>query len=240
MIDTDDNLFDDVIPTEETTQEVTEVAKTDQSTEVDESKTGEKETTAESPSEGEEGAKGKEDGKMIPEHRFKAALKDVQDKLDAATQKIQTLEATSAPDKETDPEGYAFHVKMEASKAVMREFTDDYDEVILHYKTMADANPFLNEKVAAAPLPAKFAYDLAKNDMEIRDLKALKNSDEWKEFQEFKKTKSASKQSTEAGKLGKQISDTLTSKVPNLNKATNVPAGKAIRQDDDELFAGAL
>lgn len=170
--------------------------------------------------------------KMIPESRFKAAIKDVQDKLDAALQENAKFKAVEVPDRDEDPEGYEAHLRLEMSKTLMREFKEDYVEVITHYQEMAKANPMLNEMVAKNELPAKLAYDLAKRDMEIRELTEARNSDEWKEFQAFKKSKGKS-----------TIADSLTeptskaAKLPkNTNRATSsVPKEKG-QSDEDYLF----
>lgn len=253
-----DNLFDDVPtagqgegdskefnePNDQNAQTST-VKKAEEGNESgEEGQTGEKTKTDGTPPEGEKGDQSSNDNKMIPEHRFKAALKDVQDKLDAVMAENATLKAQPAPDREKDPEGFALHTRMEASKAVMREFKPDYDEVIKHYVEMAKVNPELNERVAAAALPAKFAYDLAKRDLEIRDLMAMKDSDEYKEFQEFKKSKAEAAKAAEGGneqnKTSQQVTKSLTSRVPNLNRATDVSKAnaKSSKEDEDEYLFG--
>ena len=170
--------------------------------------------------------------KMIPESRFKAALKDIQEKLDSALQENAKYKAVPAPDRNTDPDGYEKHLRLEMSKSLMREFKPDYEDVIKHYQEMAKVNPSLNQMVADAELPAKFAYDLAKRDMEIRELTEDRNSDEWKEFQEFKKNK---------GK--KSVAEELASptntaaKLPkNLNRATASKPKANSSSDEDYLF----
>lgn len=178
--------------------------------------------------------------KMIPESRFKAALKDVNDKLEKANGELQRKNALPVPDKDKDPDGYNLHVRIETSKELMREMKPDYQAVIEHYKKMADVNPDLNVAVAKAAIPAKFAYDLAKRDMELTELGALKNSDEYKEFLTARKAKQVAEGQTSAdAKAGKQVADALV-KVPNLNRATNAaPKGDKV-DDSDELFAGAV
>lgn len=176
--------------------------------------------------------------KLIPEHRFKAALKDVTDKYEKAKQELEQLKATPAPNRDEDPEGYELHVRIETSKAVMRSTHDDYDEKIAHYNEMTKVNPLLNQVVAAHPVPAQHAYNLAKEDMQIQSLKKLTSSDEWKEFQEFKKQKgqtAVQKSSTTA--TVKKVTPT----VPNLNRATSISGGRASNDtSDDDLFKGAL
>lgn len=186
-----------------------------------------------------------ESEKMIPESRFKAALKDVNDKLSASRQELARLQAQPAPDRETDPEGYEFHVRMETSKQVMRDSFEDYDQVILHYQEMAKENPALNSVVVAHSAPAKHAYDIAKKDLEVKELMKLKDSDDWKEFQEFKANKASKVQEAEVPVekvVQNEAKNSEASKVPNLNRATDVGSGKprAAESEDEELFAGAL
>ena len=217
--------------------------KTEGEEDKSEDETGAKEDTDGTPPEGKEGDDD-QSGKMIPEHRFKAALKDVNDKLDAANAELAKAKAKPPPNPEEDPEGYNFHLRMETSKDVMRATTDDYDAVIAHYGEMVKTNPYLNEAVAAHPSPAKHAYDIAKKDMEIRELQELKSSDEFKEFQEFKKQKAKQAKEDEAkAKQEQKEQEKEKSKapdVPNLNRATDVGQGKQEEVDDtEELFAGS-
>jgi hypothetical protein len=171
--------------------------------------------------------------KMIPESRFKAAIKDLQSKLDATLQENAKYKATPAPDRDADPEGYEAHLRLETSKTLMREFKEDYVEVITHFQEMAKINPQLNEIVAKHELPAKLAYDLAKRDLEIRELTEARNSDEWKEFQEFKKNKG---KSTVADDLASPTNK--AAKLPrNLNRATSSKPKTVSPSDDDYLFA---
>ncbi len=206
--------------------------------------TGENNGSAAPPAEGNEGTEAGKPEKMIPESRLRAAIADVQGKLEAANQKLAQYEAAPVPDKDTDPDGYNLHVRMEASKTVMRDLVPDYDTVILHYKEMADANPFLNEQVAAHPIPAKFAYDLAKRDLEIKEALDVRGSDDWKQFQEWKKSRTTQQQQQtdpQVSKAGQQVANNLAAgAVPNLNRATNTaPKGGQKVEDDDYLFKDA-
>lgn len=187
--------------------------------------------------------------KFIPVHRMKAALKKVTEERDAAAAKVaeyEKPEPIQVPDKETDPEGHAFHTRMEASQAVMRDLCTDYQDVINHYATMAESNPLLNEAVAKHPIPAKLAYDIAKKDLEIKEALAVKGSDEWKEFQEFKKGKKTTTEQDTQAKLNEQVKNGLGRTVPNLNRSTNASPNRNVRtrsnssDADDDLFKGAL
>lgn len=223
-----------------------EADKTEDQTQTQE--TGEKQETEATPAEAQDGEKDQSD-KMIPEHRFKAALKDVTDRLDAAQAELAQMKQQPAPDRNADPDGYDLHIRVETSKAIMAETHEDYNEVMQRYIEMEKANPAIAQVVAAHQLPAKYAYDLAKKDMEIRELSTLKTSDEWAEFQAFKKMKAenAEKEAQAAVAAAKQEQQKQTkteaiSKVPNLNRATDVSTAKDqnTSTEDDELFAGAL
>lgn len=233
-----DNLFDDTptanvpegeSPTFSQPQEETPVEPTPEEAEPADD-TGEDEVVP--PTTGQKDDEPTE--KLIPEHRFKAALKDVTDKYEKAKQELDQLKATPVPSREEDPDGYDLHYRIETSKAVMRATHPDYDDKIAHYNKMVETNPMLNQIVAAHPIPAQHAYNLAKEDLEIQSLKQLSSSDEWKEFQEFKKQKVQKPVQTEVQKK-------VTSSVPNLNRATSVSGGKASNDtSDDDLFVGAL
>lgn len=226
----------------ETTEEVpaAETATTEEAEGESSEKQGE--NTAEPPA--AEDTKSDKSEKMIPEHRFKAALKDVTEKLQEAQQKIAAMEAKPAPDRASDPDGYDRYMRIETSKAIMRDAFPDYDEKIIHFQEMAKVNPVLNDVVANHQAPAKMAYDLAKRDLEIQELSKTKDSDEWKEFQEWKskQKKEATSGSADTAaqlKAGNKAVE-VAAKVPNLNRtATSVSSKeKPSSNEDDDLFKG--
>ncbi len=183
--------------------------------------------------------------KLIPEHRFKAALKSAAERAEKAERELAERDkvVVPVPDKETDPKGHERHVRMDASVQVMRELRPDYQEVIDHYATMAESNPLLNQAVEADPLPAKLAYDIAKKDMEIKDALKLKESPEYKEFLEFQKNKTKQPKIDDP-KTDKRVTRSLGA-VPNLNRSTNASPNRNVRtrsngDNDDSLFEGAL
>lgn len=182
--------------------------------------------------------------KLIPEHRFKAALKSASERAEKAEAALAERDKVviPVPDKQSDPEGHARYVRMEASVEVMREMRPDYQEVIEHYAEMARDNPLLDQAVDAAPLPAKLAYDIAKKDLEIKEALKLKDTDEWKEFLEFKKSKAAQTTTKEETSLNKKVSEGLRA-VPNLNRSTNAAPSRNIRNassdNEDSLFSDA-
>lgn len=224
------------VPSEEPEVKETPAEETVES---EETESGEESKTSETPLE-EKGEEVTTSTKMIPEHRFKAAMNAVTEELKIANQKLAKYEAAPVPDKDEDPEGFNLHIRMEASKIIMRELMSDYDEVLTHYKSMAEANPYLNQAVAAHPAPAKYAYDLAKESMKVAEARNLVNSEEWKEFQEFKKSKAAKGVDLAGAKVSKQVTESLTAKVPNLNRVTNTQPVKIVHSDEDDLFKGAL
>lgn len=168
--------------------------------------------------------------KMIPESRLKAALKAQEDNFNRKL--AEALPPTPAPDRDEDPDSYDRHQRLEISRDIMRESHEDFDDAINHFVEMAKINPSLNDIVANHRMPAKMAYDLAKKDLELKEVQDFRNSDEWKAFQEFKK--SGGKAETTAEKL------TSRPKVPNLNRsATNVkPDARKSSDNDDDLFSG--
>lgn len=220
---------DDIQEEEETTPEPKEEPEEEEPKEDEEEPSDEEEE----PKEENEEDDSKE--KMVPESRLKAAIKDLKTQLDDALQENAKLTAKPAPDRATDPDGYERHLRLEMSRDLMRKFNDDYDEVIKHYQEMAEINPTLNELVEKNELPAKFAYDLAKRDMEIRELSEVKGSDDWKEFQEWKKNKT-SKKETVADSLASDMAKPLPK---NLNRATSAKPKAGSSSDDDYLFGDA-
>lgn len=181
-------------------------------------------------SEPEAEEKGKKGEKLIPEHRMKAALKSVTDKLQAAQEKLAKYETNEikAPDREKDPEGYERHVRIEVSKQIMADMHEDYDEMIDVYLEMAKANPALEQAVMSSRLPAKTAYDLAKKSKEIAEIEEVRTSGEWEEFQQWKKAHAKNGNSNTGQKP-------VALKVPNLNRTTSV--NKVSKQPDNELFS---
>mgnify|MGYP001577191626 CR=1 FL=1 len=178
-----------------------------------------------------------EKDKMIPEHRFKAALKDVADKYERRIAELTPKVAP--PDQTTDPKGYERHVRIEVSKTMMTEMHADYDDMIEHFQEMAKVNPMLNQVVGEHAMPAKMAYDLAKRDMENAELAKLKDDPELKEFREWKKTKAAAPDTATQLEV-KPKPASAASKVPNLNR-NNPSASRAnvkSSSEDDDLFAG--
>lgn len=204
-------------------------------TETQKEETGD--NNSEPPSETSEGTTEKPAEKLIPESRFKAALKDATDRMEKLQQENASLKAVPAPDKNTDPEAYILHMKIETSKAVMRKTHKDYDTVIAHYQEMAKVNPYLNQAVVDADIPAQYAYEVAKQDLELNDLRKVLGSDEWKQFQEWRKSK---EEASEEKLVEQKPAVAKQTGVPNLNRSTGVSKSAPVSDDTDALFAGAL
>lgn len=195
-------------------------------------KQGEDDKTAEPPVAGDK--KNDTAEKMIPESRFKAAIKDVSDKLEKAQSELNQMKATPPPDPVADPEGHNLHLRVEISKQAMMDAYPDYAAKIAHFQALAKDSPHLNDAVAASKNPAKLAYDIAAKDMEIAELMELKGSDTWKKFQEFSKTQAA--EAKKAEEVQKKPVLALAPKVPNLNRSPDVSRSKE-KSGDDDLFA---
>lgn len=258
MSDTDDDLFSDVTTStkgEGDSKEFDEPEKAEtEETESDDAELeSDAEESVEAEQEGDEEASEtpdeekvddqKKTEKLIPEKRFKAALADatskLQKQLDEANAKLSEFVKTPEIDREKDPDGYDRQLRIDTSVAMMAD-VEDYDDMIEHFKEMEKSNPSLTEFVRNHRTPAKAAYDLAKKDIEIKELMGLKSSDEWKKFQEWKEAqaKEGSEESTKAPDK-KAVAKQLASKVPNLNRSTNVKKGVSkSSEDDDGLFAG--
>jgi hypothetical protein len=238
-----DDLFDDETSTTETPEaedntEADAVKETsEENTEGVAEEEAQGENTEETPN-SEEDAEDKTE-KMIPESRLKAALNDVNSKLEAANARLAELTATPAPDRNTDPDGYDLHMRIETSKQIMADLHPDYDETIQHFQELAKADPTLNAAVVASKNPAKLAYDIAKRDKEIKEIVSLKNSDRWKKFEQWEREQANSdKQKTQQPSVIKKA-NVVATKVPNLNRSTNVSRQTTVQKEDDDLFAGA-
>lgn len=250
---TNDNLFDDE-PTADTSETTSFDKEDDKSADEgaeeqsEETQEGEQAEGEESQGEqSEETPNSEEDGegkseKMIPESRFKAALKDVTDERDRLRDENAQMKSRPAPDKEKDPDGHALYNKIEMSKQIMKDAVPDYNDMIRHYNKMAEVNPSLNAAVAASDNPAKFAYDLAKRDLEISEVMTARTSGQWDQFLKWQKEQQNEQKNAEENKDEKKT-EKVQPKVPvNLNRATSTTTkGKQSSSDNtDELFKGAL
>jgi len=242
-VDVLDDVFDDADNTGNVAEENLTAESAEGDFEADQKETGDKQSDGPPPEEKDEieTATDETGNKFIPEHRFRAAIKSVSDELEATKAKLAEYEQSQQlplPDQDTDPEGHDLHVRMEASKSVMIEMRPDYFDVIKHYIELAETNPLLNEAVAVNPLPAKLAYDIAKQDLRIKEGLAVLDSDDWKKFQQWKNSTHI------RGETNNKSSASALLSVPNLNRSTSASPSKNSRQQtsgsDDDLFAGAL
>lgn len=173
--------------------------------------------------------------KMIPESRLKAAINDVNSKLEKVTQENAELRARfvpaeEVPDAQSQPDEYAAHIRLKTSRSIMASTHEDYEDKIAHYQEMAKVNPALNEMVRNHEMPAKLAYDLATRDLEIKELSKLKDDPEYKEFKEWKKQRATTKATgTETLSLAQKLPK-------NLNRATSVNRTRINRQEDEDDY----
>lgn len=86
-----------------------------------------------------------------------------------------------------DPDGtlqqYAVNVRTETSQIVMRSLHPDYDEMEAHFVKLAEQNPALQYRLQTEPNPAKFAYDTAKEDLELAPVREAGGLTKWQEKQ---------------------------------------------------------
>lgn len=170
-----------------------------------------------------------------------AALKSERQKrqeLEKRLKEYQEKEASNipVPDKEEDPEGYEFHLKLTLSRDLMAEVYSDYAEKATVFQKIAANNPLLLAQFQKHPYPAKFAYETAKQHLELENYKEATKSPDWKEFQEWKKQKSeikAPKEETES-----ELRKKAALSVPNLTKLTSKKAQEKDSQED--VFDGAI
>lgn len=215
-----DNLWDEQ-KTEEVAAEPTkspvEVSQGEEKPQVRESEQedAKREESATTPVAKEEKAE-----KFIPEHRFKAALKNVTDERDALTERLKTYERGQQV--EPDLSQVLLNERINQSRELMSELKEDYEEKETIFIDLAKADPALVEKMQKSSNPAKFAYNTAKEHLEVEDLKKLKGSDEFTEFQKWKAEKEdeAKKPKVEAETVEeKRKKDALST--PNLNKVSS-------------------
>lgn len=250
----DDSLFEDAQST--TTKEYEEPKGKDEGTEEQDAK--EPKAKLESTEDDDEGvSKGEVDeeeppvsdkeakkegdekpAKMIPEHQFKAALKQVTSERDEARALLADKNKAPPPDRTKQPAEYDLDLRVEASKQAMMRSVDDYDTMIEHFREMEKANPLLTQIVSGDAAPARMAYDLAKRDLEFKEMGTSRTNGDWDAFKAWQASGKPAKQ--EAASTERKT----PAKVPNLNRtATGIDPnrkGKASDNDDDDLWAGAV
>lgn len=130
-----------------------------------------------------------------PESWTKTAVIDERRKRQEFEKKYQELEAEIAalkqprqqeakverPDVFDDAEGAFKHTekdfdrklfeqRVNITKEIVKEKHADFDDMERHFLEMSKSNQALIEKLVSVPNPARFAYETAKNDLEVKKL----------------------------------------------------------------------
>ena len=230
---TDDNPFDDTAPAPErveaTPTKEPEKEQQGDNQPVKEPATQESEQDAETPAADEEKSE-----KFIPEHRFKAALKNVADERDALKDELKRLKGDNV--EEPDVAGRILGERINMSREIMLETKEDYEDMENVFIELAKDDETLVTKMNAAQNPAKFAYKTAKEHLEIKSLKETRDSGDWKAFQEWKKQQEKAAKEPIETPQDKRKKAALS--VPDLNKATAAKP-KDAPPEEENVFKGA-
>lgn len=139
-----------------------------------------------------------------------AALQDERRKRQELEERLAKYEQKEAPQiEEVDDETYIERANL--SREVYAEAFPDYEAKEKVFLDLAQDDPFLKQQVRQAKNPAKFAYEKAKEHLEITELKELRGSDDWNAFQQWKKDQLKPKEDPRKASAVK---------VPDLTKAT--------------------
>lgn len=145
-----------------------------------------------------------------------AALKSERQKRQAAETELNELKKKIAPEEEEDVDEAVFIDRVDISREVLMEAFPDYEEKEAVFFDLAKDNKQLRMQLRQSKNPAKFAYEKAKEHLEIEEIKQVKSSDDWSAFQQWKKEqKNKPVEDTPEVKRNKSVLA-----VPNLNKAT--------------------
>lgn len=170
-----------------------------------------------------------------------AALKSERQKRQAAEAKLAELEKKLTPAEENEQEvpKEIFDARAVLSREILTSTKgyEDYEKMEDVFAELAKKDISLKIKLRQSQNPAMFAYETAKQHLEIQSLKEMKESPEYAEFQKWKSEKAKTKtdEETPAEKRKKAALD-----VPNLNQATSVNSNSTPREkiieSPDELF----
>jgi hypothetical protein len=231
------NLEDAFEAEDDDHEEVGETAKTPELK--DEAQGEDKDETVDEAEESEDeaeppAAEGKNEGKSVPV----AALKSERAKRQALEAELNDLKTKHAPQEEhgeLDVDGKLFAERTNMSREMMMELKPDYQDMETIFTEIAKDNPYLVSQMMKSHNPAKFAYEKAKEHVEVQEAKKLKDSEEYKEFLKLKasgKTKVVTESPDE-----KRKKSVLA--VPKLNKAASIGSNstpKESLEDLDDMF----
>lgn len=225
MTEQDDDVFNDA---KETVQVGAIPAKEPEQEHKGVTPDPEKEQPAETPA----AVEGKSE-KLIPEHRMKAALRSASEKIDALRDENRRLKGEE-PD--ADLSEVLLNQRINMSREIMIETKPDYEEMENVFAELAKEDESLISKMRNAQNPAKFAYKMAKEHLEVQDLRKTKESDDWKSFQKWKEEQAKKPQDNVESIQEKRKKAALS--VPDLTKATAVKP-KDDDEDEDNVFRGS-
>lgn len=198
---------------------------------------------------------GEEDAPPASEESWtKKAVIDERRKRQEAERKAQLFEAEIAelkspkqkverPDVFEDPEAAfqhseklfdnkLFEQRVNLTRDLMAEKHGDYEEVENHFLEMVAQDPSLSVKLRSAPNPAKFAYETAKTNLDLKSLKDPTYKEKLKE--EIRKEILAEMVEKQHAKGAKPT--TLPSLVNKTSTHSNVDPKEEYKGTLDEIF----
>ena len=147
----------------------------------------------------------------------------------------------SIPDPVDNPEAYhsymlkrqdheLFLFRQEIDQNSLSEKHDDYDEMISHFKTMASNSPAIYEEYISSRLPATYAYNAAKKDLNAKKFSDPQYEAKLKEEIRNQVMSELGKESDGSEKPSKKSNSTM----PDLNSVAssgNLGKGQATESD---------
>ncbi len=149
-----------------------------------------------------------------------------QQKLDEAYKKLAEYEGSDLTEDQIKFKEDTDKI-ITASREIIKDFKDDYDEMEEIFIDLNDEDPYLGVKMRESKNPAKFVYDTAKKHLKTQEVGKITQSDDWKEFQEWKKSGKAKAESPTT-KIKKAALGTPKLKQTSASKKTS---------DDDDLWS---
>lgn len=97
---------------------------------------------------------------------------DLERQHQQAQQQTQHLPKNFLDDPEGTLQQFQISQRVELSRTLMQSLHTDYEEKEAHFEQLARSRPELAYRLQFEPNPAKFAYDTAKEDMELADVRS--------------------------------------------------------------------
>lgn len=222
-----DDVFNDSKPIE------TEVEQTE--VEIDDEEKGETELNEDSEEEVESPATENQSDDLSGKSHVpvKAVLEErrKRQELEAKLKQYEERQPSGEQSADLAPEVQKEIVKIrrETSVNLVKTIKTDYEEKEKIFIELAKSNPSLINEMDASGNPALFAYDKASEHLELQEIKALKETPEWKEFIDAKKSGKLESPQTKRNKSALSM--------PNLNKVASAKPSNSASEDD--VFSGA-